>query len=146
MYITLNAMKHRGQRSGQLSVLSKLSSLYPDWQRRGTLFLLLLSFVFLNHHALLIRKESESPLCWRKVGNRSTISANIEKQCCVCCCCFFVLFFVLVSGLFHTWRYLVKRSRDLKTRDGSHQMSDTNTWSKWRWMNEWDRIKYKKMP
>lgn len=37
---------------------------------------------YFNRHALLIQKESESPFCWRKVGNRSTnlqISKNSVK-------------------------------------------------------------------
>lgn len=47
-------------------IISSLSGL----AKQGDSFFFFLSFF--NHHALLIRKELESPFCWRKVGNRST--------------------------------------------------------------------------
>lgn len=46
-------------------IISSLSGL----AKQGDSFFFL---SFFNHHALLIRKELESPFCWRKVGNRST--------------------------------------------------------------------------
>lgn len=54
-------------------------------------------FFFLNHHALLIRKELESPFLLKKGWKQKHKSANIKKQCQMV---IYFYFFIVVLFMF----------------------------------------------